>query len=389
MARGDNGTGATVSLPSGSLKAALKSVIAAVEAKNTIPILSNVLIEVTREHLTVTATDLDIELTRQVPVGSASGSWGITVQGRVFDAAVQKLPKESEVVLQVEGVDAGGRLTMRCGRARFSFPTLQTIDFPRIACGDWAAQWEMEGAVLAEALTHARPAMSNEETRYYLNGVQFERRADDDGADALFVVATDGHRLHHVRLAAPEGCEALADSIVPRKAVPIIQTLCAESRVDVAFAPGKMRIEAGETVLVSKLIDGNFPDWRRVLPASAAYRCQFDPRALEEALGRVIAISNDKTRAVKLEFGVSAIELTCTCPETGTASETIEAVSWHAEDGPDATCAIGFNGKFLADVLAQLPGESAVVRFSDSTGQTGWSKAEASDRACVLMPMRV
>lgn len=380
MARGENTAAATVSLPSGSLKAALKSVIAAVEAKNTIPILSNVLIEVTREHLTVTATDLDIELTRQVPVGQSSGSWATTVQGRVFDAAVQKLPKDSEVVLLAEH----NRLTMRCGRARFSFPTLPVDDFPRIACGDWAAQWEMQGAALAEALTHARPAMSNEETRYYLNGVQFERRADDDGAGALFVVATDGNRLHHVRLAAPEGSETLGDSIVPRKAVPIIQTLCAESRVDVAFASGKMRVEAGETVLVSKLIDGNFPDWRRVLPTGATSECRFDPRALEEALGRVIAISNDKTRAVKLEFGASSIELSCTCPDTGTASETIEA-----EQRRDDICAIGFNGRFLADVLAQLSGDSATVRFSDSTGPTGWSKGDASDRACVLMPMRV
>lgn len=383
MARGENTAAATVSLPSGSLKAALKSVIAAVEAKKAIPILSNVLISVTREHLTVTATDLDIELTRQVPVGQSSGSWAITVQGRVFDAAVQKLPKDSEVVLQAEGADVGGRLTMRCGRARFSFPTLPTSDFPRIATGDWAAQWEMQGAVLAEALTHVRPAMSNEETRYYLNGVQFERRADDDGADALFVVATDGHRLHHVRLPAPEGCEALGDSIVPRKAVPIIQTLCDEARIDVAFAPGKMRIDAGETVLVSKLVDGSFPDWRRVLPAGATNECWFDPRALEDALGRVAAVSTDKTRAVRLNFGTHEIEISCTDPATGTASETIEA------DGTGEMCAIGFNGRFLADVLAQLPGDSAVVKFSDSTGQTGWSKGESSDRACVLMPMRV
>lgn len=383
MARGQNTAAATVSLPSGSLKAALKSVIAAVETKNTIPILSNVLISVTREHLTVTATDLDIELTRQVPVGQSSGSWATTVQGRVFDAAVQKLPKDSEVVLQLDAEDAGGRLTMRCGRARFSFPTLPTSDFPRIATGDWAAQWEMQGSSLAEALTHVRPAMSSEETRYYLNGVQFERRADDDGAPALFVVATDGHRLHHVRLAAPEGCEGMPDGIVPRKAVPIIQTLCAESRVDVAFAPGKMRIEAGETVLVSKLIDGNFPDWRRVLPASAANECWFDPRALEEALGRVAAISTDKTRAVRLSFGTEEIEISCTDPATGTATETIEA------DGAGEMCAIGFNGRFLADVLAQLPGDSAVVRFSDAAGPTGWSKAEGSDRGCVLMPMRV
>ncbi|MCH2238791.1 MAG: DNA polymerase III subunit beta [Blastomonas sp.] len=383
MARGDNGTVAvaTVSLASGSLKAALKSVIAAVEARNTIPILANVLISVTREHLTVTAPDLDIELTRQVPVGQSSGSWAITVQGRVLDAAVQKLPKESEVTLQLQD----GRLIMRCGRARFSFPTLPVDDFPRIACLDWAAQWEMEGAGLAEALAHVRPAMSAEETRYYLNGVQFERRADEDSAAALFVVATDGNRLHHVRLPAPEGSETLADSIVPRKAVPIIQTLCAESRVDVAFAPGKMRVEAGETVLVSKLIDGNFPDWRRVLPTGATSECRFDPRALEDALGRVIAISNDKTRAVKLEFGASSIELSCTCPETGTASETIEAEgNWTG-----LHFAIGFNGRFLADVLAQLPGDSATVRFSDSTGPTGWSKGDASDRACVLMPMRV
>lgn len=379
MARGENMAGATVSLPSGSLKAALKSVIAAVEARSTIPILANVLVQVTTEHLTVTATDLDIELTRQVPVAQASGSWATTVLGRVFAGAVDKLPKDSEVTLQLED----GRLTMRCGRARFVLPTLPVDDFPHIACGDWAAQWEMEGAVLAEALAHARPAMSAEETRYYLNGVQFEQRPDEVGAGALFVVATDGHRLHHVCLPAPDGSSPLADSIVPRKAVPIIQTLCAESRVDVAFAQGKMRIEAGETVLVSKLVDGCFPDWRRVLPAGAANVCRFDPRALEDALGRVAAISTEKTRLVRLDIGGGAIELTCSCTETGTASETIEAVC----EGEPVT--IGFNGRFLADVLAQLPGDAATVTFSDGSRPTGWSKGDGSDRACVLMPMRV
>ena len=367
----------SVTLPSGSLKAALKTVVAAVEARSTIPILSNVLIRVTAEHLTVTATDLDIEITRQVPVGAASGSWGTTVLGRVLSSAVDKLPKETEVTLTVED----GRLRMQCGRARFTLPTLPVDDFPFIAHGDWAAQWEMEGAVLAEALAHARPAMCTEETRYYLNGVLVERREG-----CLWIVATDGHRLHAVSLAAPDGSEPLADMtaslIVPRKAVPIIQTLCAEGRIDLAFSQGKMMLVAGETTLVSKLIDGTFPDWRRVVPESADKSCDFDPRALEDALGRVAAIHTGKERAVKVDIGGDCIELSVSCPETGTAIEEIEAAN-------QGEAVIGFNGRFLADVLAQLPGEHATVAFTNGDGPTKWSKAIGSDRFCVLMPMRV
>lgn len=366
-----------VSLPSGSLKAALATVIAAVEARNTIPILSNVLIRVTKTHLSVTGTDLDIELTRQVPVTDASGSWGTTVQARILKAAVDKLPKETEVVLSV----ADGRLTMKCGRARFTLPVLPVDDFPFIATADWTAQFEMTGSVLAEALAHVKPGMSSEETRYYLNGVLIERREGE-----LFLAATDGSRLHVVALTAPDGSEPLAEIeqslIVPRKAVPIIAGLCAEARVEIALAKGKMRIDSGETVMVSKLIDGNFPDWRRVVPTSAPNSCSINPRALEEALGRVNAINTSKDPAVKLGIGTGEITLSARCPETGEAVESVEHAGLNGE-----ACEIGFNARYLADVLAQLPGESAAVQFSDAAGPAKWSKAE--DRFCVLMPMRV
>lgn len=373
MARGDQTISHSVTLATGSLKAALKTVVAAVEARSTIPILSNVLIRVDPQHMTVTATDLDIEITRQVPVGQSSGSWGTTVLGRVLAGAADKLPKEAEVTLTQEE----GRLRIACGRARFMLPTLPVDDFPFIATGDWAAQWEMAGSDLAEALAHARPAMSTEETRYYLNGVLFQRWEAE-----LWLVATDGSRLHSVGLPAPDGSEPLGDSIVPRKAVPIIATLCAEARVDVAFSPGKMRLCAGETTLTSKLIDGNFPDWRRVVPQGADQTCSFDPRALEEALGRVAAIHTGKERAVKLDIASGSITLTVTCPETGTATEEIEAAA-------SGECTIGFNARYLADVLAQLPGDSATVAFSDASGPLKWSKGDGADRFCVLMPMRV
>lgn len=380
MARGSQGEATAaqvVSLPSGSLKAALATVIAAVEARNTIPILSNVLIRVTRTHLSVTGTDLDIELTRQVPVTDASGSWGTTVQAWVLKAAVDKLPKETEVTLSL----ADGRITMACGRARFTLPVLPVDDFPFIAHGDWAAQFEMTGSVLAEALAHVKPAMSAEETRYYLNGLLIERRDDE-----LFLAATDGSRLHVVALPAPDGSEPLADMtqslIVPRKAVPIIAGLCDQAQVDIALAQGKLRIDSGETVMVGKLIDGNFPDWRRVVPQAAPNSCSIDPRALEAALARVSAIDRGKEKAVKLSIGPGEIALTVRCPETGEAVESVEHGGLNGE-----LCEIGFNARFLADVLAQLPGESAAVQFSDAAGPAKWSKAE--DRFCVLMPMRV
>lgn len=375
MARGSDTKADVVTLPAGSLKAALKSVVAAVEARNTIPILSNVLIEVTREHLTVCGTDLDMEITRQVPVTSASGSWGITVLAHVLGKAVDKLGAgDAEVTLTA----ADGRLKMACGRARFDFPTLPVADFPRIATQDWQAQFEMTGSTLAEMLAHCRPAVSTEETRYYLNGVFFERAQAE-----LLAVATDGHRLHTVCLPAPDGSEPLQHSIVPRKAVAAMVSLCGEARVELGFAHGKVRMESGETVLVSKLIDGNFPDWRRVVPSNADKVCEFDPRVLEAALARVATIDTSKERAVRLEFGGDDIVLTVTCKETGTATETVEA----SYAGDPVT--IGFNARYLADVLAQLPGDAAQVAFGDSASPTKWSKAIRSDRFCVLMPMRV
>ena len=365
-------------LPVGSLRAALKSVLAAVENRNTIPILSNVLVTVTPQHLTVRATDLDVEVSRQVPVNviSDGDSFSFTCAAKPFSQAADKLASDGEAVLTLDA--AANRVRLSCARARFNFPTLPVEDFPVMAGFEDQSAFELAGSVLGEMLAHCRPAMSTEETRYYLNGVFFERKEAE-----LFVVATDGHRMHTVNIPAPDGSENLPDAIIPRKTVGLIAAMCGEERISLRLSSGKIAVEAGEVSLVSKLVDGSYPDWRRVVPSSPPLLAQFDPRAVASAVERVRVVASEKTHAVKCIFGKGVLTLEVTSAENGQAREKIEL------DYQGDETVIGFNAKYLVEVLAQIPGEIAAVQMTDGTSPSRWCKNTGADRFCILMPMRV
>ena len=371
----------TLTLPAGALRAAVDTARAAVEARNTIPILSTVRLSTDGGRLTVVGTNLDQVVERSVPVEDGSLP-AVCVAAAPLAAALAKLATDGTADLSLQEDDS--RLELRCGRARFRFPTAPAADFPVPAPTSWDAEWEMAGSDLAALLWTVRPAVSTEETRYYLNGVLLER------ADAeLIATATDGHRMISRRVAAPDGAELPEGSsgslIVPRAALSAIEGLAKEARVTVRLSGVAIRVEAGETTLTSKLVDGTFPDWRRVLPGEATARATCDRAALIAGVERVATIASERTRAVRVEVGAGHLTLTVTSPEHGTATEEVPC----SEVGPALT--IGFNARYLTDLLGRLSGEAATLWATDAGSACRWSGSDESDAAAtlVLMPLRV
>jgi DNA polymerase III subunit beta len=383
---------ATVTVAAGALRAACASVIGVVEGRNTIPILANLLIDADGSHLRVTGTDLDLWCTRQIPVDSGDVSSGLsaggrpsaprspanaalvtTVHARSFAALVGKIASDAAVLLSL----ADGQLTVASGRLQAKLPTLPVDDFPVVpAPTDWSAQWEMAGAELAAMLEFVKPAISTEEARYYLNGVFLERSEAE-----LLAVATDGHRLAIARRPAPDGTETLPlNLIVPRKLIGLLGDMLKEARVGVSVSDCRICIEAGEVTLTGKLIDGQFPVWRRVVPVQGA-PMEVDRKALSEALGRVATIATDKTQAVKLAFDNDRLTLSVVSAENGSATEEVEC-DW---SGPPLE--IGFNARYLAEVLKGGASELVTAEFGDPAAPSLWGQRDGD--AAVLMPMRV
>lgn len=362
------------------LKAAVQEVAGAVEGRNTVPVLANILIETEGGRLFLRGTDLDMEITRQVDVISAK-QLRTTVNAKVLSALVGKLPADSVVTLALEG----GHLSVASGRARFSLETLPADDFPCIVANGWLAQFEIPALVLLTAIERVRLAISTEETRYYLNGIFFHRVVPEQGEPQLRCAATDGHRLARYTLPLPSGAEELPDVIVPRKCVELLRRMAdkQEGAIDVAFSSTKARFEIGQTVIVSKLIDGTFPDYSRVIPSSNDKHLTIAADSLAEAVARIQVVSTEKTRAVSVALESNVATLTVRCPETGTATEEVPC----AYDAEKLT--IGFNARYLLDVLGCLPGADLEVDLADAAAPS-LVRDPKNDRALyVIMPMRV
>jgi DNA polymerase-3 subunit beta len=358
----------------------LSHVQSVVERRNTIPILSNVLLEATAEgQLRMMATDLDLQINDSVAAAvDQPGSTTVSAH-TLFDIA-RKLPEGAQVQLTA----AEGRMTIVAGRARFSLGTLPRDDFPVIAEGELPTQFELPVELLKQIIDKTRFAISTEETRYYLNGI-FLHVAEDNGAPVLKAAATDGHRLARVTIERPNGAEDMPDVIVPRKCVAELRKLLDEvdGSVGVSLSGTKIRFDLGQAILTSKLIDGTFPDYSRVIPTANDKILKLDPKAFMQGVDRVSTIATEKTRAVKMALDRDRITLSVTSPENGTASEEVpgEYTSLGFE--------IGFNSRYLLDILAQIDSDLVEVHLADAAAPTLIRENDKAPALYVLMPMRV
>jgi DNA polymerase-3 subunit beta len=359
----------------------LNHVQSVVERRNTIPILSNVLLQAAEGKLLLTATDMDIEVVESV-AADVTRAGATTVSAHTLYDIVRKLPEGAQVQLELAETD--GRLVLSAGRSRFQLQALPKDDFPAMSAATLPHVFMLSVQELTALIDKTRFAVSTEETRHYLNGIYVHAQGDK-GKVLLKAVATDGHRLARFELPAPKGSGDIPGIIIPRKAVNEVRKLLedAESEVEVSLSDTKIRFRLGSLTLTSKLIDGTFPDYQRVIPSGNDKMLEVGRDELKSAVDRVSAVASEKTRAVRLGIEKGKLVLSVVSPEAGTATEEVSVSYQHP------AMEIGFNARYILDILERIEGETAVFLFSDPGSPTLVREREGDAALFVLMPMRV
>ena len=370
-----------ITIERASLLKALNHVQSVVERRNTIPILSNVLLHAEKGKLSLTATDLDIEVVESVGADVVKGG-ATTASAHTLYDIVRKLPDGAQV--QLEFGEGDGRLALSAGRSKFQLQALPREDFPTMAAGNLPHKFSLSSADLAELIDKTRFAVSTEETRYYLNGIYLHAQAETSKF-FLRAVATDGHRLARFELPAPKGANEIPGVIIPRKTVNEVRKLLEDfdAAVEISISDTKIKFVIGSVTLTSKLIDGTFPEYQRVIPSGNDKMLEVVRDELKEAVDRVSTVSTEKSRAVKLNLEKGRLTLSVVSPEAGTATEEliIEYKSSPIE--------IGFNARYIMDVLERIDGAKAIFMFSDAGSPTLVRDSDGDAALYVLMPMRV
>jgi DNA polymerase-3 subunit beta len=364
-----------------ALLKALGHVQSVVERRNTIPILSNVLLAAERGALSFSATDLDMEI-RDETAADVFDAGQITAPAHTLYEIVRKLPDGADVELKFTGDDP--RLAVSAGRSRFNLPVLPAGDFPAMATDGLAGKMTLDTEALIRLIDKTRFAISTEETRYYLNGL-YLHTVVEGGQAKLRAVATDGHRLALAEMPAPEGAAGTPGVIVPRKTVQEVRRLLddAGETVDLQISAAKVRLDIGRARLTSKVIDGSFPDYVRVIPKDNPKSVMIDNGLFAAAVDRVATISAEKSRSVKLAIETGRLVLTVRNMEAGQAVEEVEI------DYEGDAFEIGFNARYLLDVAGQIQGDTAEFRFADPSSPTLVLDPADAGVQYVLMPLRV
>jgi len=370
-----------ITLERSHLLKSLNHVHRVVERRNTIPILSNVLLKAEGSTLDMKATDLDLEITEATPA-MVEQAGATTVPAHLLYDIVRKLSDGSEVSLSTNA--DGGSMTVASGRSKFTLQCLPQSDFPDLTAGTFSHKFPLKAADLKMLIDRTQFAISTEETRYYLNGIFFHT-IESGGDLKLRAVATDGHRLARADVDAPSGSEGMPGIIIPRKTVGELQKLMdnPDLIVTVEVSDAKIRLSVGNIVMTSKLIDGTFPDYQRVIPANNDKEMRVDCQTFAQAVDRVSTISSERGRAVKLALTEGQLLLTVNNPDSGSATEEV-AVGYDTDP-----MEIGFNAKYLLDITAQLSGDEAIFLLADAGSPTLIRDTAGDDAIYVLMPMRV
>ncbi|WP_116133261.1 DNA polymerase III subunit beta [Tropicimonas sp. IMCC34043] len=370
-----------ISIERGTLLKAVAQAQSVVERRNTIPILANVLIEAEGDAVSFRATDLDIEVVDKAPaVVERSGA--TTVSAVTLHEIVRKLPDGALVRLADDGTS--GRLVVEAGRSTFTLATLPREDFPVMATTDYSSNFSAPAPVLRRLFDKSKFAISTEETRYYLNGVYMHVSQGDSGM-VLRCVATDGHRLARIDADLPPGAETMPGVIVPRKTVNELRKLLEDDKTEIAVSVSetKVRFATPEITLTSKVIDGTFPDYARVIPIGNTRKLEVDASEFARAVDRVATVSSERSRAVKLALENDRLVLSVNAPDSGAAEEELLV----AYD--DERLEIGFNAKYLLEIASQVDRENAVFLFNSSGDPTLMREGGDTSAIYVVMPMRV
>ena len=370
-----------VSIERATLLKAVSQAQSVVERRNTIPILANVLIEAEGDTVTFRATDLDIEVLDRAPA-QVERAGATTVSAVTLHEIVRKLPDGA--LVQLADDSAAGRLTVTAGRSNFNLATLPKEDFPVMASSEYATNFSAKAETLRKLFDKSKFAISTEETRYYLNGVYMHVSESEEGR-VLRCVATDGHRLARIDAPVPEGAEAMPGVIVPRKTVGELRKLLDDDDMDIAVSVSetKVRFATPDITLTSKVIDGTFPDYSRVIPTGNTRRLEVDATEFAKAVDRVATVSSERSRAVKLQLDEDRLVLSVNAPDSGAAEEEL-AVAYG-----DEPLEIGFNAKYLLEIASQVDRENAVFMFNSSGDPTLMREGSDTSAVYVVMPMRV
>jgi len=370
-----------ISIERATLLKAVAQAQSVVERRNTIPILANVLIEAEGNTVSFRATDLDIEVVDKAPA-QVERAGATTVSAVMLHEIIRKLPDGALVQLIDDG--AAGRITVQAGRSVFSLATLPKEDFPVMASSEYTANFSAPAPMLRRLFDKSKFAISTEETRYYLNGV-YLHVADGEGGKVLRCVATDGHRLARIDAPLPEGAAAMPGVIVPRKTVGELRKLLEDddAQIAVSVSETKIRFATPVITMTSKVIDGTFPDYSRVIPVGNTRRLEVDATEFAKAVDRVATVSSERSRAVKLQLDEDRLILSVNAPDAGAAEEEL-AVAYS-----DDPLEIGFNAKYLLEIASQVDRENAVFMFNSSGDPTLMREGNDTSAVYVVMPMRV
>ena len=363
-----------------ALLRSLAHVQSAVEKRTTIPILSNVLMKADGGSLSLATTDMDLEINESVAAHVAEPGATTAPAATLFDI-VKKLPDDSTIELSLEA--GGNQMSVKAGRSNFRLACLQPGDFPEIGKGEMQTSFSVPAAELRALIDRTRFAMSTEETRYYLNGI-YLHAADQDGMQVLRAVATDGHRLARFQMPLPDGAAEMPGIIIPRKAVLEVRKLIDEAAdsIQIGLSESKIRFAFDHIVLTSKLIDGTFPDYQRVIPQGNDKIVEVNPKIFGSAIDRVSTISDGKSRAVKIALNGKVMTLSANSPESGSATEDVEV-------NGDESMEIGFNARYLLDITHQIEGDGCRLTLADAASPTIIQDTGDSASLYVLMPLRV
>jgi len=360
----------------------LNHVHSVVERRNTIPILANVLLRADKDSLSLTTTDMDLEIVESVSAKTATPGTTTVPANTLYDIA-RKLPDDSAIEFSSGANET--TLLVKTGKSTFRLGCLPTEDFPKMGSSDkFAATFSLPAADLRTLIDRTRFAISNEETRYYLNGI-YLHAAESDGVAVLRAVATDGHRLALFEMPLPDGAKDMTGVIIPRKAINEIRKLIDEAgdSITINLSENKLKFSFDHIALTTKLIDGTFPDYDRVIPKNNNKVLELDPKLFASAVDRVSTISSEKSRAVKLTLGGKSMTLSANSPDSGSASEEIE-IRFNS-----GAMEIGFNSAYLMDVARQIEGTGCRILLSDPASPTIIQDAADTSSLYVLMPMRV